>query len=120
MTTAKRFPFAVEIKFRENWDLNNILLGKASPVWKWWWQCQDAATEMGKEPLLWLRRSREPWYVMLGDGFARRSISRQALGAAARVWTPEALRGINTVVHPVLFVQHAFLHLLPAAFAKAA
>jgi hypothetical protein len=120
MTTAKRFCFAVEVKRREGWVLNNILLGRASPVWKWWWQCQDAAREMKKEPMLWLRRSREPWYVMLSEQFVGRCAVRQALGAAAKVWTPAELRGINTVVHPVLFVQHAFLRLSPMLFTKAA
>ncbi len=64
-TDAKKFPFAIEVKRRERWHLGNFVTGKPSPVWGWWSQCQVAAAEMNAIPMLWVRRSREPWIVVL-------------------------------------------------------
>lgn len=65
MTTAKCFPFSVEVKRREGWRWSTLRAGKPSPVWAWWRQAQAQAREMGSEPMLWLRHSREPWMVMI-------------------------------------------------------
>src|SRR4051812_33410532 len=46
MTTAKRFPFVVEVKRREAWVMKNVLKGQPSPVWGWWRQAQVAALEL--------------------------------------------------------------------------
>lgn len=67
MTDATRFPFAVEVKRRESWSMANFVAGKASPVWGWWVQCQAAAAEMNAQPMLWVRRSREPWIIVIGE-----------------------------------------------------
>lgn len=66
MTTSKEFPFAVEVKRREGWTWERLLVGKPSPVWDWWRQAQDQADEMKKIPTLWIRKNREKvWRVML-------------------------------------------------------
>jgi hypothetical protein len=65
MTTAKHFPFAVEVKRRENWCLDRVLAAMPSPVWGWWRQAVRAAREVHRHPLLVFRKSREPWCVLL-------------------------------------------------------
>jgi hypothetical protein len=65
MTTAKRFPFAVEVKRREGWCWRNVQRGMPSPVWGWWRQAIKAADEMHRRPALWFRKSREEWRVMV-------------------------------------------------------
>lgn len=72
MTTAVRFPFCVEVKRRENWTLDTLVAGKASPVWGWWAQARRAAAEMGKEPLLIFRHNRRPWRAMISSDFLPR------------------------------------------------
>ncbi len=71
MTTAKRFPWTVEVKRREGWSWKTFLAGKPSPVWGWWRQAQTQADEMGIEPMLWFRKSREPWRVLVREDYAR-------------------------------------------------
>lgn len=67
MTKAERFPFCVEVKNRESWSLNVFLEGRQSPVWAWWAQvCRDAAkTDPARIPMLWFKKRRMPWFVML-------------------------------------------------------
>lgn len=67
MTTAEAFPYTVEVKHREKWTLANVIAGKRSPVWAWWLQCQKAAAEEKKIPLLWFRKNRGDWYLMLPE-----------------------------------------------------
>jgi len=77
MTTAAKFPFTVEVKRRESWTLERLLAGKASPVWEWWRQSIGQAEEMLVNPMLWVRRNREPWRVILGAGyFERKKLAR--------------------------------------------
>lgn len=66
-TTAKRWPFTVEVKRREAWNFANVSRGKASPVWSWWRQACKAADEESRVPILFLRKnSRTPeWFVIL-------------------------------------------------------
>ena len=60
-TTAKRFPWTIEVKRREMWALDRLLAGRPSPVWKWWLQACTQAAEAKRDPVLWFRKSREPW-----------------------------------------------------------
>ena len=69
VTTAKRFPFAVEVKAREGWSYTTFFAGKPCPVWGWWLQAQDQAREQGAEPMLWVRHNREPWVVLVREGY---------------------------------------------------
>lgn len=63
-TTAKKFPWVVEVKHRESWSWERLLAGKPSPVWGWWAQARRQASEMSLAPMLWFRRNREGWSVM--------------------------------------------------------
>jgi hypothetical protein len=65
MTTAKLFPFVVEVKRREAWDLRNVYTLKPSPVWKWWRQAIEAARVQGGVPILWLRKNRSTEWLVL-------------------------------------------------------
>lgn len=56
-TTAKRFPWCVEVKRREGWSLPVLLAGRASPVWDWWEQTTTAATEGNLAPLMVFRKN---------------------------------------------------------------
>lgn len=85
MTTAKFWPFDVEVKRREEWRYDRFADGRPSPVWLWWRQTQVSAltavrienpkTEAelfkGREPMLWFRQNRRPWYVLLRKGYVR-------------------------------------------------
>ena len=65
VTSSKTFPFAVEVKHRENWSYANFLEGKKSPARAWWDQAVRQADNMGKLPMLLCRRNRNPWLVVL-------------------------------------------------------
>jgi hypothetical protein len=65
MTTAKLFPWSVEIKRREDWSEETFRAGKPSPVWSWWNQTCRAAKETQQRPMLWFRKSHKPWVVMV-------------------------------------------------------
>lgn len=70
MTTAKQWPFCVEVKFREGWSFENFLFGDASPVWGWWEQVEVAARNEGTAPLLFFRNRALPWLLMTQDDLA--------------------------------------------------
>lgn len=63
MTTAKRFPWCVEVKRREAWSERGLFLGRPSPVWAWWEQTLAAAATAKQRPMLWFRQSRRSWFV---------------------------------------------------------
>lgn len=69
MTTAKRFPFCIEVKRREGWAESTFKNGRPSPIWSWWIQVQVAAREMDAVPMLWFRRNRADWRVLVPDTF---------------------------------------------------
>lgn len=112
-TTAKRWPFTVEVKRREGWRDGPLLAGKASPVWGWWAQACKAAAEEQRWPMLWLRRSREPWRVML---------PRYVVKIPAIVWSryPTGILRApgDRFLFPALVEWEALRGLDPAAFAR--
>lgn len=65
MTTAKQWLFCVEVKRREQGVLKRLYQMKPSPVWGWWRQCVKAALEEGRVPLLFFRRNKDEWIVMM-------------------------------------------------------
>lgn len=67
MTTSKTFPYSVEVKRRERWDETNLLKGRKSPVWDWWHQSCTQAIEMKVEPMMFFRRNRKPWWIMMSQ-----------------------------------------------------
>jgi hypothetical protein len=75
MTTAKLFPFVVEVKRREGWDLRNVYALKPSPVWAWWRQALAAARVQGGVPILWIRKNRSSeWLVLVPVGAFYRTL----------------------------------------------
>lgn len=83
-TTAKRFPFCVEVKWRERWSVDRLMREQSSPVWGWWRQCLRDAAVVSLIPMLWFRKSRHPWYVMVPEMyFIDRRITFFAAGAKA-------------------------------------
>lgn len=103
MTTAQRFPFCVEIKRREKWSWATLLAGKPSPIWDWWEQTVIAAAEMQGLPILWFRKSREPWHVLLAASFATSVIPGPSLRFGDRPKNEQCTT-----------FQHRGVHLMPA------
>lgn len=69
VTSAKRFPWCVEVKKREAWSLENFLAGKPSPVWGWWNQAQRQANDLGMEPMLLFCANRMPWRMLIRERY---------------------------------------------------
>lgn len=99
MTTARRFPFAVEVKRREGWSWRELLAGRRSPVWGWWDQACKQADEAHADPMLWFRHNREEWTVMMGPWI------RTASPKAFRVKMPTF-----KIFHSVVESRAALLH----------
>lgn len=106
VTTAKRFPFSVEVKRRENWSMATLAKGLPSPVWGWWDQCQVAAKEMRAEPMLWFRKSHEPWRVMLPELYV---IARLNGMPHDLQWNPVDLLRVRVGLHPIVVMGDALL-----------
>ena len=75
-STSESWPFTVEVKRRENWTLSMFVKAgkRGSPVWSWWAQCVKAAKEEGGVPMMWMRRSRQPWIVLMPDSVLSRVV----------------------------------------------
>jgi hypothetical protein len=95
MTTAKGFPFVVEVKRREAWSVRNFVEGKRSPVWGWWGEAVMEANEVDGVPMLWVRKNAEPadhfgprlppvWLVLVPWTLARKLPLWPDL-----IWTPD-------------------------------
>lgn len=70
MTTATRFPFAVEVKKKEKWSAKTFVEGRPSPVHSWFAQAVEAAAELPLEPapavpLLVFGKNRVAWRCYL-------------------------------------------------------
>jgi hypothetical protein len=121
MTTARRFPFTVEVKRREGWSDKGFLAGGRSPVWEWWTQAQAQADEHKSSimaaknegmlgvipdvvvvPMLVFRRSNEHWRVLVPEDWWRRR--GFALWRASREWKGRwpRKRGHRPVCHYLL------------------
>jgi hypothetical protein len=116
MTTAAKFPFCVEIKRREKWSLDRLLTGATSPVWAWWAQSCRAAAEQSATPMLWLRRNREPWRVMLpadlmGVIVARGLVHSRFVLASALSPKADATVAVGLVHYAPLMAPHVALAL---------
>lgn len=66
ISTDPNFPFSVEVKRDESWNLAQLQKRcPTSPLWDWWLQCQADAAKSNKLPLLFFRKNRQPWYVWI-------------------------------------------------------
>jgi len=57
------FPFVLEEKNREAWDLETFLKG-LGPIWKWWGQVVRDGKDTGRIPLLFVDKNRSPGFVI--------------------------------------------------------
>jgi hypothetical protein len=111
MTTAKCFPFTLEVKFRQQWSWKRFVEGKSSPVWGWWVQCQDAAHEAGREPMLWLRKGGMGWHVLLRLGY----VAHKLVQPPDYAWSE--LVAVNVGVQPVMYSVTRLIANPPKVFA---
>jgi hypothetical protein len=117
VTNAGNFPFAVEVKRREGWKLDILLVGRRSPVWAWWLQAQAAAREMKLQPALWIRKNHTPWYVMLPEQYWYSCADeREAALAVAAEWKHQDLLPRKLGLHPILLHADRLLKCSPTMF----
>jgi hypothetical protein len=67
VTPGSKWPWSVEVKRREGWSPARALSGLASPLWTWWAQATRDAATIGLYPMLWARRSRGQWIVLVPE-----------------------------------------------------
>jgi len=119
MTSAAQFPFCVEVKWREQWSVDNLLNGKPTPPWEWWRQCIEAANSQDSVPMMWMRKNRMrgsraafPWLVWLPADY----VAKQRLSTPDIQWSSTLLAG-NGVdfggVLPVVYDYNFFLRMAP-------
>jgi hypothetical protein len=65
VTPGSRFPWSVEVKRRESWSPSRFISGFASPAWAWWQQAIRDARTIDRQPMLWARRSKGNWIVVV-------------------------------------------------------
>lgn len=104
--------FGVEVKRHERWTMQNLLAGEPSPVWAWWRQCQDDAKKLGKEPMLWFRKNRQPWLVLL----RRKYVAGLAIEPPDAVWPWGLRRAVDCQAVPVMYLGERLLAQPPSAF----
>lgn len=82
VTPDETFPFTVEVKHNEGWEMRHLLTGTdKSLIWQFWQQCLDETKE-GDMPLLVFTKNHQPWfYMMLEPDYTRRSFSHKYLVA---------------------------------------
>ena len=109
-STSDAWPFCVEVKRREGWSLTMFAKAgkRGSPVWQWWGQCVRGADEEGAIPMLWVRRNRTPWIVMVPDALGRRVMGS---AYADLSWgAPEIVAAHNPAsVHPIGYLAEKIL-----------
>jgi len=115
-TAVATFPWSVEVKRREEGNLTRLLEGKPTAVWWWWREAQDDAHSAGLEPMLWFRRNRRPWRVLV-----RRSLV-QAVGLlgsprGVEVWGPEDVPP-GGGVPPVMYLGSGLAKTDPAMWVR--
>lgn len=116
-TDAKRFAFACEVKRREGWDWVRFKAGRASPVWSWWRQAQAQAEDAGLAPMLWFRKSRQPWRVLV-PGDMRVLVEVVWPAGAVTSWDDRALLGLGVGLRPACVDAAALLGHDPLAYAR--
>jgi len=59
------FPFCVECKDIEGWELDGMFKNEKWPVWGWWRQAQSQSQMVSLRPILFFTRRFRPVYVMV-------------------------------------------------------
>lgn len=114
MTNAAKFPFSVEVKRVEKWSLPVLLDAKPSPVWKFWRQCMKDAAKMEAEPMLWFRKNRMPWFVMLTQRYVN---GLNGMTEPDVIFPRNLRRKVDCEEQPVMYLGKNFLANPPSIFA---
>lgn len=64
VTNDPDFPFVIECKCREEWNMDSLING-SKKVEKWWQQVTADAEATGKQPMVIFSRNRQPDYIMM-------------------------------------------------------
>lgn len=110
-----RFPFTVEVKYRRNWTMANLVAGRASPVWGWWREAVVEAEDEKREPMLVFKKRHRPWFVLLRQGYVLGMLDGYIQPEVA--WSVEQLADLNVQPQPVLFPFNSILAVPPEVFA---
>lgn len=120
MTDCLKFPFTIEVKRREGWSWSTLLAGKASPVWGYWKQAVDQAREMGGIPLMFFRRNREDWSLMLPHHALIHSKLFPVGEDVTMAWYTSVLERYAGGVHPIVVTAEWFFRSPPQTWARVA
>lgn len=120
MTTAQKFPFTIEVKRREGWSWTNLLAGKASPVWGYWKQAVGQAKEMGGIPLLFFRKNRELWSLMMPHVAHIQAKNAYAPNDITMAWFSGALVPYSAGCHPLVVTADWFFATPPSSWMRVA
>ena len=110
------FPFAVECKKQEAWDLDGYTNPKW-PVWDWWQQAvsQAAANTAPSWPLLIFSRNRRPNYVILDTVHAGWLDLRPKTGPMLRIERPGEQSLTMVLLDDLVALPHDVLKTLIAS-----
>ncbi len=64
VTNDPDFPFIIELKNRESWNMDSLING-SKEVENWWKQVTADAKATGKEPMVIFSRNRQPDYLAM-------------------------------------------------------
>lgn len=114
VTDAFKFPFSIEVKWREKWNYQRALDGSKSPFWGWWAQAIRDAEKISKVPLLMAKKNFGPWLIAFPRYFLNERIPIEPTSSL----TLEHLSGkkVNCKIAPVLYYEESFLAIPPSRF----
>jgi len=102
------FPFCVECKDQEGWDLDGVLKNAQWPVWKWWTQACAQAQQVGLRPILFFTRAYRPNYVMIEKEVAQWLEVVPQQGPVIEVYRSRFLRSESAAVPVVTEAANLF------------
>lgn len=109
---APRFPWCVEVKRRERWDLQNFEEGRPTAIWAWWAQACRDAEKAGRRPMLWARQNLRDWIVIVPA-----ELKRISWRSGPDFTWPNGLPGLSDVPHPMGYWSDKFLATHPRRWA---
>jgi hypothetical protein len=116
-TAVATFPWSVEVKRREAGNLTRLVAGKPTAIWGWWREAQDDAHSAGLEPMLWFRRNRRRWRVLVRRSLADVVADAEAADGGVRAWGPGDVPP-GGGVPPVLYLAADLVATDPARWAR--
>ena len=95
--------------------MQRLLDGRPSPIWRFWIQAQTQATKDDLIPMLWFRRNREPWHVLLPFEYAKAF----PLPPPEQAWSRAALLGVDHGgLLPVMYAAESLVQVPPTVFVE--